>query len=214
MELALEPAILGGKNKVPVATRASVVTPMWNCGIVTENSVKRDAGLVVVAEIFCPGIDFFLPGRVPGHFAAERIRLRPPAISPGAHFFLQIVSLLLHPFAFKVHENLKEDVTYHLTKNSHVGGIVCHRDRGLIGMVEIPIPRVIRDQAMRVPCQMIEDPISRGHVRIIVGAINLFGRFFVPTGPRAPVEVAAVRVWWHLLWLVVEKALAHAVRMR
>src|SRR5258707_8659538 len=50
---------------------------------------------------------------------------------------------------------------------------------------------------------------SCGHVRIIVRAINLFGRFFVPAGPGAPVEIAAVEVWRHLDRLIVEKALTH-----
>src|SRR6266567_8958724 len=99
MKLAFEPAIFGSKNKGPVAARASVVTPMRNRGIVAENGVEGDSRLVVVAEIFCPGVDFFLPGRIPRHFAAEGIRLRPPAISPGLHFRLQIVRLLLHAFA-------------------------------------------------------------------------------------------------------------------
>src|SRR5207249_1655528 len=126
MKLAFEPAVFGGKNKVPVPACASVVTPMWNRGIVTENSVEGDSRLVVVAEIFGPSVDFFLPGRVPWHFAAKRIRLRAPAISPGAHFRLQLVGLFLHSFAFEVHENLKENVAFHLAKGSQVCRIVCH----------------------------------------------------------------------------------------
>ena len=61
-------------------------------------------------------------------------------------------------------------------------------------MVKIPIPRMISDQSLCVPRQMVEHPVGCGHVRIIVRAINLFGRFFVPAGPGAPVEVAAVEV--------------------
>src|SRR5947207_4603529 len=62
-----------------------------------------------------------------------RCRTDTPAIArdqPWGVFSPQIVSLLLHSFAFDVHENLKKNVAFHLAKTPR-SGIVCHRHRGL-----------------------------------------------------------------------------------
>jgi hypothetical protein len=99
MQLALEPPVFGRKNEIPVSPRAAVIAPMRNGRIVAENRVKRYLGLVLITKIFCLGINFFLPGGIPWHFAAEGVRLLFPMISTLSHLAFQRVGLRIHGFA-------------------------------------------------------------------------------------------------------------------
>ena len=107
VQLALDTAVLVAcaKNKIPVAARTAVVSPMGNCGIISEDGIESDVSLVLVAEIFCPGIDFFLPGRVPRHFAAEGIGFLDPAFGAPAHVAFEGIGLRLPALAFEVGQN-------------------------------------------------------------------------------------------------------------
>src|SRR5215471_15073841 len=59
-----------------------------------------------------------------------------------------------------------------------------------------------------ISSQSIEDPICRGHMRVVVGSVDRLGCLLVPTGPRFPVELAVVKVGSHLVGLIIEKTLA------
>src|SRR3954468_6993007 len=102
MKLPLQTPIFGGKDEIPVAARAAVISPMRNRWVVGENRVERDLGLVVIAKIFCPSINLFLAGGIPWHLAAERIGLRFPAIGSRMHPGFQGFCLCVHPFALQV----------------------------------------------------------------------------------------------------------------
>src|SRR5947207_13717196 len=93
MELSLKATVLGGKNKIPVAARASVVAPVRDGGVVPQNRTTSHVGLVLITEIFHPGIDFLLARGVRGHFAAEGVGLSLPAASARAHLRFEILSL-------------------------------------------------------------------------------------------------------------------------
>src|SRR5215469_1745816 len=101
MQLSFEPSILRGENEIPITAGASVVPPMRNGRIVTQNGVQRDVSLILVAEIFRPRIDLFLPSRVPRHFTSERIRLLLPAVRTLVHLVFECRGLLSHPFALR-----------------------------------------------------------------------------------------------------------------
>src|ERR1035437_8866774 len=102
MQLTFEPPVFGGKNEVPVSARATVIAPVGNCRIVSENCVERDLGFVLIAEILCPSIDLFLTGGIPGHFAAEWVGLLRPVVGAFAHLTLQSNCLCIHAFEFEV----------------------------------------------------------------------------------------------------------------
>src|SRR5215472_17745357 len=82
VQLALQLAKLAGKNEVPIAPCAAVVSPMWNGGIVAKYGVERHVGFLLKAKMLHPGVDLFLPGRVPRHFAPKRIGFLFPTICP------------------------------------------------------------------------------------------------------------------------------------
>src|SRR5258707_4951144 len=56
MKLAFDTAIFRGVEKVPIAARAAVVSPVRDCGIVAKNCVEGDIGFVLITEIFHPCI--------------------------------------------------------------------------------------------------------------------------------------------------------------
>src|SRR5215831_2347912 len=99
MKLALEPSILGGENEIPVASRAAVVSPMGNRGVVCQYGIQGHFSFVVISKIFRPCVDLFLSGRIPGHFAAKRVGLSLPSIRPFAHLSFQGISLSGHVLA-------------------------------------------------------------------------------------------------------------------
>src|SRR6266516_8232614 len=70
---------------------------------------------------------------------------------------------------------------------------------------------MVRNQARVVAREVIHHPIGSGNMRVIIGAVNLFGSFLIPTGPRAPVEVAAIKAFRHLVGLIVEETFADSV---
>src|SRR5215469_13211564 len=104
MKLPLDAAVLcaGAVDEIPVAPGASVVSPMRYGWHVAENCVQRDPSLVAIAEILCPGIDFFLTGRVPRHLASEGICLLLPAIGALAHFGFELIRKLGHSFSLEI----------------------------------------------------------------------------------------------------------------
>src|SRR5207245_7328365 len=85
MELSFEPGVLGGKNKVPVAPRTPVVTPVRDRGVVTEDGVESYIGLVLVAEVFHPRVHFLLASGVLWHLAPRRVGVGLPTIGTGLH---------------------------------------------------------------------------------------------------------------------------------
>src|SRR4051794_14074554 len=117
MELSLQAAIPAGEDEVPVAPGASVITPMRNGGIVAKNRVESGISFIVPAEIFCPVVDLFLTGGIPGHFAAKGVRLFTPMLSARAHLRFKVCGRVVHPFSFEVGKNLQEDGSFHLAES-------------------------------------------------------------------------------------------------
>src|SRR5579875_2493144 len=85
VELAFEALDLAAEDEVPVAAGAAVVAPAGEGGVVAKDGVQRGLRLVVVAEVFRPGVDLFLAGGVPRHLAAEGILLGIPVLGAFAH---------------------------------------------------------------------------------------------------------------------------------
>src|SRR5437660_2010554 len=136
MELSFEPGVLGGENKVPVAPRTPVVTPVRDRGVVTEDRVESHIGLVLVAEVFHPRVHFFLAGGVPGHLAAEGIRFSFPAGGARAHLGFEVFRLRRQALALEVRQYLNKNAAFHLSENGETVGILGHRDGCFIRMAE------------------------------------------------------------------------------
>ena len=104
-----------------------------------------------IAEVLRPGVDLFLPGRVPRHLAAERIRLRRPAIGARLHARFEIRRLLRPAFALQVLEHEHERCRRPSARRSR--SRPCSPDRSgtssCCRLVEIPVPRLVRDEAAR-----------------------------------------------------------------
>ena len=213
MELPFEPPVLGGKNKIPVTPRTSVVTPVWDGGVVTEDGVESHLSLVLVIEVFHPRVHFFLTSGVPGHLAAERVGLGLPAVGACLHPGVEIRGFRGHALAFEVGQNLNKDAALHLAENGKAVSKFGHRQGCFIGMREIPVPGMVGDQALVVARQAIQHPVGGSDVRIVVGPIHSFGRFHAPAGPTAPIEIAAIVIRRQLIGLIVEQTLAHAIWM-
>src|SRR5579864_2223338 len=60
MKLALDATIFCRVYEIPVTARAPVVSPMGNRRHVSDDRIHRDFGLVVISEVFTPGVDLFL----------------------------------------------------------------------------------------------------------------------------------------------------------
>src|SRR5882757_4994210 len=80
MKLAFNATVLGREDEVPVASSATVVTPMWQGRIVSKDRIERDFGFIQIAKIFRPRINLLLTSGIPGHLATQGISLRFPAI--------------------------------------------------------------------------------------------------------------------------------------
>jgi hypothetical protein len=80
-------------------------------------------------------------------------------------------------------------------------------------VIQIPIPGMIRHQLFMIASQAVQHPVRSRYMRIIVGAIDSLRCRFVPTRPCTPVEVAAIVSRRHIVRLVVEETLPHAVGM-
>src|SRR6184192_2196272 len=117
VQLALELAKLARENEVPIAARTAVVSPMRNYRIVAKDGVERHVRFFLKAKMFHPGVDLFLPGRVPRHFASVGVRFVFPAIGPYAHFGCQVIRLRVPPIATPSRPPLKENVSIHLTES-------------------------------------------------------------------------------------------------
>src|SRR3954453_13041951 len=98
MELPLQPSVLGGENKIPVAACAAVVAPVRDRRIVGEDCIQSYIGLVHVTEILSPGIHLFLSHRVPWHLATERIGFILPTVGATSHFCFEIFGLFFPAF--------------------------------------------------------------------------------------------------------------------
>src|SRR5690349_9573456 len=70
---------------------------------------------------------------------------------------------------------------------------------------------MIRDQSLMISGQPVHHPIQSSDVRIVEGAVHLFGSFLAPASPTVPVQVVIVEVRRKLVGLIVEKTLAHSV---
>src|SRR5215471_7512149 len=150
MKLALDSAVLARVEEVPIASGAAVVSPMWNCRHVPDDRVDGDFSFVVISEVLAPCVNLFLSGGIPRHFTAERIRLRFPMIGPRLHRSFELRRLVALALSLEVIQNRDENVTFHLPKLSQLRGELRHRQRRLIGMIEIPIPRMKFHEAMMI----------------------------------------------------------------
>src|SRR5580704_16723463 len=81
-------------------------------------------------------------------------------------------------------------------------------------MIEIPIPRMARDQALVIASQPVEHPVSRSYVLIVVRPVDSFRRLLVPARPSFPVHTAVVVVGSHLVGLIIEETLSYAIAVR
>jgi len=70
---------------------------------------------------------------------------------------------------------------------------------------------MVRDQIRVVACELIQRPIRRHHVRIVVGPANAPCLALVPTGPRTPVQIGVILESGNLIGGVVEETLPDAV---
>src|SRR5436190_194627 len=108
MKLSLQPAVLAGKDEIPVTARAAVVSPVRDRRVVPQDRIQSDVGFGAVTEVFRPVVDFFLPGRVPGHFASEWIGVRSPAFGASTHFGFEVYGFVVHALAPEVAKNLQK----------------------------------------------------------------------------------------------------------
>src|ERR1035437_1303630 len=102
----------------------------------------------------------------------------------------------IQPKATNAHKH-DEDVALHQTginvtdERTAIGTALGKKLRRLIGLFEIPVPWMIRDETGVVPGEVIHRPIRRDDVRIIVSAINSLG---VALAPARPTAIANVRI--------------------
>src|SRR3954453_13043321 len=120
MKLALQSAVFGRENEVPIASCAAVVAPEGGRRVIAEDSVEGNVSLVVIPEILRPCVRLFLPGRVPGPLAAQRVGFPSPSVRTGPHFRLNIIGLLLPSFTLQIAKNLEKDVPLHLSEDCQV----------------------------------------------------------------------------------------------
>src|SRR5215471_7571069 len=102
MELPLDAAHLGRVHEIPVAPRASVITPVRNGGHVAQDCVQRDFGLLLVSEVFGPAVYFLLPCGIPGHLTAVRVRKTAPNLRALLHFLFQGCRLILPTLTLQI----------------------------------------------------------------------------------------------------------------
>ncbi len=114
-------------------------------------------------------------------------------------------------FVFQILEQTQEDGAFHQAKSRVVRRLCPHRKRGFVGLIEVPLPRMLGDKPLRVARQSVERPVGGDDVRIVVGASKVGGSFDVPACPALPVDAGIVVVGRHGVGLVVEEALVYAV---
>jgi hypothetical protein len=184
---------------------------------VTDDRVQRNERLVVITEILAPRVDFLLSGRVPRHLAAEWIRLFSPAFGALFHQRLDVVGLFSPAFAFQILKQLENDVAFHQSELDVTDAAPAvrlaakHELRRLVSLIEIPVPRVISDEAGVVARESIERPVGGDNVRIVVAAPDRFGVGLLPARPCGPVEGGVVLKAGNLGGRVIKKALADTV---
>src|SRR5215469_13907453 len=125
MELPLNTRVLrvGSVDEVPIAPRTAVVSPARNRGVVGENCVERDVGLVVIVEVTRPLVDLLLSRGIPRHLAAEGISFALPYIRALAHHAFKLCSLIREAFFFQVVEQAQKDCAFHLSEAGVIGSI-------------------------------------------------------------------------------------------
>src|SRR6185437_1580707 len=150
MKLPLDARILGiaSIDEVPVPSRAAVVSPAWNRGVVGQDCIKGDVGLVVVVKVSRPIVDLFLTGGIPRHFTAEGIGLALPSVGAFLHYGLELRSLIRPSLIFQILKQPKKNSAFHLAIATVIRCLRTHCERGLIGLVEIPLPRVPRRDSL------------------------------------------------------------------
>src|SRR6516164_6816759 len=208
VKLTLQPSILGCENEIPITTRTTVVSPMWNRGVISEYGIQGYFRFVLVPEIFRPGVNFFLSGRIPWHFATERVCLAFPSVRPLAHLTFQSISLLGHVLVPEVAQNGNEDGALHLAEDRQILCVFGHRHRGFVSLIQIPVPGMIRHQIVMIARQPVENPVSSRDVWIVVRPVDRFACLLVPTGPGFPVKAFVVVMLRQLVGLVVEQTFA------
>src|SRR5581483_2303289 len=151
---------------------------------------------------------------IPWHFAAERESLSSPTIGAIAHLALQGTCFRLHTFELEIFENLDEYRALHLAELRQFLGKHRHRYGCLVGMSQVPVPGMIRDQSRMVARQPVEYPISGRYMRIVIRTIDCFGGLPVPTRPGGPIKILSVVIRRHLIRLVIKQAFADSVLFR
>src|SRR6185312_2162904 len=127
MQLAFESAVFPAIEKVPIPSRAAVIAPTGNRRIVSENRIESYFRFFTIAEVVGPGIDLFLPRRIPRHLAAEWIRFLVPVIRAGAHYGFERSSLRRHALTLEVLQYRDEDIAFHLPELGVVPRVLHHR---------------------------------------------------------------------------------------
>src|SRR5437867_533537 len=97
---------------------------------------------------------------------------------------LKRVELTLPALSFEVIKQQQKNRAVHeaVATVSDVG-MSAEIVRGLEGLIQIPIPCMVRHKTVVVTRNSIHGPIRRHNVWIVISAIHGFGGGFVPTGP-------------------------------
>src|SRR5438445_5974711 len=90
MKLVFQACVFSGIDEVPIPPRAAVITPMRYGRHIAQDRIQCPVRFIEIAKILRPRIDLFLSRRVPGHFAAEWIRLLLPALGALSHGGFQL----------------------------------------------------------------------------------------------------------------------------
>src|SRR5207253_11205348 len=117
MKLTFEARVFSSVDEVPVPPRAAVVTPMRDSRRIAQNRVQRHLCFIEIAEILGPCIDFFLSRRIPGHLAAEWIRLLLPVLGALSHSGFERSGEVGDLLALEVVEYGHEHVAFHLSEH-------------------------------------------------------------------------------------------------
>src|SRR5437660_698234 len=140
MKLALDAGIFCSVYEIPVTARTPVVSPMRKRRHVSDDCIYRDFCLVVISEVFAPGVDLFLPGRVPRHLASERISFCLPMVGSRFHRSFKFGGLFVFSLALEVGEDRDKNIALHLSELRQVGRKARHSQRCLVSLLQIPIP--------------------------------------------------------------------------
>ena len=155
MKLAFEARVFSSVDEVPVPPRAAVVTPMRDSRRIAQNRVQRHLCFIEIAEILGPCIDFFLSRRIPGHLAAEWIRLLLPVLGALSHSGFERAGEVGDLLALEVVEYGHEHVAFHLSEHRIPRRVLHHCHGGLVRVFQVPVPPVLGDQAFVVAGQPV-----------------------------------------------------------